>query len=147
MFLEDEFQTSVQSQEACVVARPPEHILIIDDDETQTEVMTYRFAKQGYRVSAAHSCAEGFDLARADRPDLILLDIGLPDGDGLQICERLCDERDTADIPVIIVSGMDTTDIVRRSRAAGCQFYVRKPYDPNALLLLAQNAISESRDW
>jgi len=42
---------------------------------------------------------------------------------------------------------MEKPSIVRQARAAGCQYYVRKPYDPNALLLLVQNAISESKDW
>ena len=51
------------------------------------------------------------------------------------------------DIPVIIVSGDDKPDVVRKARAAGCHFYVRKPYDPNALLTLSRTAIAESRDW
>ena len=50
-------------------------------------------------------------------------------------------------IPVIILSGMERPDIIRRSRAAGCQYFVRKPYDPNALLILVQHAIGETRGW
>ena len=147
MFLEDDYLTEIEPEPTCVADRPREHILVIDDDATQTEVLSYRFSKHGYRVSVAHSATEGAAIARADHPDLILLDIRLPDGDGLEICADFCDSDETAGIPVIIVSAMDKSDIVRHARAAGCQYYVRKPYDPNALLILAQNAIYDSRDW
>ena len=74
--------------------------------------------------------------AREHRPDLVLLDVRLPDLDGFTVCEELVDSPDTCDIPIIIVSGSDRTDIVRSSRAAGCEFFVSKPYDPNVLLTL-----------
>ena len=69
------------------------------------------------------------------------MDVGLPDGDGLMFCQRLADAPETCEIPVIILSGMDRADMVRQARAAGCQYFLRKPYDPNALLLLARHAI------
>ncbi len=56
------------------------------------------------------------------------------------------DNEATCDIPVIVVSGMESPDVIRRSRAAGCYYYLRKPYDPNALLTLIQQAIDEARD-
>ena len=54
------------------------------------------------------------------------------------------DSSETWDIPVIIVSGRDEPDIVRQCRAAGCRFFVHKPYDPNALLILIRQALD---DW
>lgn len=148
MLIEDETPALETECDPCgVVDRPVDHILVIDDDLTQSEILLHRFSSQGYRVSLAHSCDAGIDVALADHPDLILLDIGLPDGDGLEVCSRLSDGERTSDIPVIIVSGMDQPDVVRRARAAGCRYYVRKPYDPNALLVLSRNAIAESRDW
>ena len=124
-----------------------EHILVIDDDVTQTEILSHLLSKQGYRVSTATTCREGFDKVASERIDLILLDIGMPDGSGLVMCSQFSDSTATSDIPIIIVSGMEVSGIVRKARAAGCHYYVRKPYDPNALLLLIQNSIAESREW
>ncbi len=81
------------------------------------------------------------ELAAQQQPDCILLDLNLPDLDGFEVCQRLVDAPITAEIPVIIISGLERPDVIRRSRAAGCQFYLRKPYDPNALLALIQRAI------
>ena len=81
------------------------------------------------------------ELARSQRPHLVLLDLGLPDADGFQVCQELADDLATTSIPVIIVSGEERRDILRRARAAGSQFYVRKPYDPNALLVLIETAL------
>lgn len=151
MLFEDEFDFLADSDpnaEPCaVVEQPADHILVIDDDQEQIDVLSHSFTSLGYLVSVAKTRADGLRMAEADRPDLILLDICLPDGDGLGICEEICDSERTLDIPVIIVSGTEKPDVVRKARAAGCHYYVRKPYDPNALLVLAQNAIRESRDW
>jgi CheY-like chemotaxis protein len=72
---------------------------------------------------------------------LILLDLRLPDLDGFTLCRELVDAPETCDIPVIILSGMERPDIIRRCRAAGSQYFVRKPYDPNALLVLIHEAL------
>jgi CheY-like chemotaxis protein len=85
----------------------------------------------------------GLQLARAEHPDLILLDIRLPDIDGLSVCHVLNDDPETCDIPIIVLSGMERPDIIRRTRSAGCHYFLRKPYDPNALLMLAQAAIDD----
>ena len=134
--------------DACQVVSPQlEHILVVDDDVGQAEVLAYRFRKLGYRLSIASTGRDGLSMARVERPHLIVLDIRLPDSDGLNICLELSEGTQTREIPVIIVSGMEGPDIIRRARAVGCQYYVRKPYDPNALLVLVQTAIAESRDW
>ncbi len=147
MYHDSELNTCVQPEPCVAVDEPIDHILIIDDDHDQTDILAHRFNQQGYRVSVAATCQEGRHVATNDHPDLILLDIILPDGDGLDTCADLRDGVDTADIPVILVSGADRPNVVRRARAAGCHYFVRKPYDPNALLVLSQNAISESRNW
>ena len=138
---------SVQSESCEVISPQLEHILIVDDDFTQAEVLAHRFQQQGYQISIATTGREGLSVARTEHPDLVLLDLRLPDSDGLNICLELSDDERTCEIPVIILSGMERPDIIRQARAAGCQYYVRKPYDPNALLILVENAISESRGW
>lgn len=125
----------------------PRTVLVVDDDRDQLTVLCDRLERQGYKTLTADSGELGLTLARTQHPDVILLDLRLPDVDGLTVCQELADLPDTSCIPVIILSGMERPDIIRRSRAAGCQFFVRKPYDPNALLILIQQSISESSQW
>ena len=120
------------------VAEQSRTILIVDDDADQAFCLARRLESQGFLTVTAHRGLLGLGLAQADRPDLILLDVRLPDIDGLEVCRGLADSPVTCHIPVIIVSGMERNDIVRRARAAGCAFFIRKPYDPNALLTLIQ---------
>jgi CheY-like chemotaxis protein len=118
-------------------------VLIVDDDAAMTEVLSTRLASQGFRTLTAHQGQDGLTLAKEKRPDLILLDLRLPDRDGFDVCAELDESPETTGIPIIILSGMARPDVIRKSRAAGCRYYVRKPYDPNALLLLIQQAIQE----
>ena len=121
--------------------KKPYRILIVDDDEAMVDVLSLRLARQGFETLAATSGEQGLALARSERPALILLDLRLPGVDGFTICQQLVDGSETCDIPVIIVSGMERPDIIRQCRSAGCQYFVRKPYDPNALLVLIQQSI------
>jgi CheY-like chemotaxis protein len=122
-------------------------ILIVDDDQDQVVVLGQRLRDQGYDTLAAHTGDSGALLARERRPSLVVLDVRLPDVDGFTVCSKLADDPGTCEIPVILLSGMERPDIIRRARAVGSQFYVRKPYDPNALLILIQSAIREAEDW
>ncbi len=122
-------------------------ILIIDDDEAMADALARRLRQQGFEAVTADSGAAGLALARSHRPALIVLDLRLPDADGFRVCQQLVDSPETCEIPVIILSGMERPDIIRRSRAAGCSYFVRKPYDPNALLVLIRQAIREREAW
>ena len=116
-------------------------ILIIEDDPIQVDFLEYGLTNQGFKVLSSMTGNGGLRLARNERPDVILLDLLLPDGDGLSVCEKLADEPLTSDIPIIIVSGSDREDIVWQSRSAGSQYFLKKPYDPNALLLLINHSL------
>ncbi len=120
-------------------------ILIVDDDADQAFCLARRLEQQGFLTVTAHRGLLALGLAQTERPDLIVLDLQLPDIHGLDVCRDLTDSPLTCDIPVIIVSGVDSSDIVRRARTSGCTYYLRKPYDPNALLGLIELAIDRSR--
>ena len=136
-----------QPQPAPVVADRQCRVLIIDDDDTLSEVLAYRLQKQGIYAVAAYSGAAGLARAKAESFSAIILDLRLPDADGLSICEQLTDAPETCAIPILILSGNDEPGIVRRCRAAGCHYFLRKPYDPNALWVLIRQAIREVNDW
>lgn len=119
-------------------------MLVVDDDPDLVETLQLRLQQQGFATLGAATCHQAWALALEQQPDLILLDLRLPDGDGLRVCERLMDDPETFHIPVIVLSGSDRPDVVRMARAAGSRYFVRKPYDPNALLLLIRDALDES---
>lgn len=122
-------------------------ILIIEDDLQQIELLEHYLQGQGFLTAAARDGNAGISEARQLSPDLVLLDLKLPGANGLTVCQRLADDPATATTPVIILSAMERPDIIRCSRAAGCSYYVRKPYDPNALLVLIEQAIQEADSW
>jgi len=122
-------------------------ILIVDDDEAGVELLSRRLQQQGYEALTADTGRAGLALACQELPALVILDLRLPDTDGFSVCQQLVDSPETCSIPVIILSGMERPDIIRRCRAAGCYYFVRKPYDPNALLVLIRQAITEAARW
>jgi DNA-binding response OmpR family regulator len=127
--------------------RKPHTILIIDDDEALADVLAVALSRQGFKTITAGTGESGLQHARSLHPDLIVLDLLLPGADGFSVCHQLADSPETCTIPVIILSGMEQPDILRRCRAAGCRYFVRKPYDPNALLILIRHAIRETASW
>ena len=127
---------------ASLETEAPRPILIVEDDQDQRDVLEHRLHKQGFRTLTADGGRAAVALAREHRPQLILLDLEMPDGDGLTACHTLFDDPNTCELPVIIVSGSERADIVRVSRAAGCRFFLKKPYDPNVLLSLIEAALA-----
>ncbi|MEN6407621.1 MAG: response regulator [Thermoguttaceae bacterium] len=142
-----DFATSPQSQYVPVVVDPRPTVLIIDDDESLSDVLSHRLKRQGLKAMAAYSGQSGLAKAKAHPPALVILDLGLPDCDGLTVCEQLADSPETCSAPILILSGQEQPGLVRRCRAAGCHFFLRKPYDPNALLVLIRQALDEVGDW
>jgi CheY-like chemotaxis protein len=122
-------------------------ILIVDDDQALAATLSRRLQEQGFETEVVSTGQQGIDRAHQRRFALIVLDVHLPDMDGPTIGEKLGDAADTCGIPVIILSGMARPDIIRRSRAVGCYYLVRKPYDANALMVLIHQAIKESEHW
>lgn len=127
-----------------VVERAPA-VLIVEDDVSLSTALGLSLGKHGFETVAARSGNRALELAQQKRFAAVLLDLHLPDSDGLDICQQLVDDRRTCDVPILIVSGSDRPDVLRRCRAAGCQYFIRKPYDPSALLILLRHAIDESR--
>ncbi len=127
----------------------PKTVMVVDDDEAQVCSLEHRLVQLGFRVLTAHRGHDALQLASSDPPDIVLLDLRLPDMEGFEVCSRLADAPGTCGIPVIIVSAMERPDIVRRARSVGCEYYLRKPYDPNVLLALIERALAESSqfDW
>ncbi len=105
-------------------------VLIIEDDDRIRPLLVRALHDRGYAVSSAPSGMAGLDLALANRPDLVVLDLGLPDVDGTQVLAML---RSVSDVPVIIASARDDDPALVGALDAGADDYVVKPYTTTQL--------------
>jgi adenylate cyclase len=99
------------------------HLLVADDDASNREMLARRLQRQGYRVSHASSGLEVLRMVRAEKFDLVLLDMIMPGLDGYQVLTRMKSDPATADIPVIIISSLDQENNVARCIEAGAEDY------------------------
>ena len=127
------------------IVSPPTRILIVDDEPDLSLALSVHLQRQGYETMSVGTGAEALREAKIFLPHLVLLDLGLPDMSGLKVCEHLADDEATCGTPVLIISGSEAQDIVRQCRAAGSEFFIRKPYDPNVVLTLIERSLT--RDW
>jgi DNA-binding response OmpR family regulator len=113
------------------IANRPTKILVVDDDQLLRRSLKFRLDHEGYAVTTAEAGEQALSYARRDRPDLVLLDIGLPDRDGLEIARTLQRE---IDVPIILLTGRrQETDIVV-GLELGADDYVTKPFGMRELL-------------
>lgn len=109
-------------------------ILVVEDDADLNEMVGAYVKLAGYGYHKALNGVEAVRSADENRPSLILLDIMLPDVDGLEVCRRLKQKSATADIPVVMLSALDRPAVREQSAALGAVAYITKPFDPEMLL-------------
>lgn len=108
-----------------------QRILLIEDNLDITRVVQYELEQAGYRVMTAPDGISGLTSARENIPDLVILDLGLPDFDGAEIARRL---RKTSPVPIIILTAMDALDRKVNLLEAGADDYMTKPFHPEELV-------------
>jgi len=109
-------------------------VLVIEDDPVQSRLLTVRLKAAGYHVAVACDGVQSVSAVRRERPDLILLDIGLPGGDGHLVLRRLKAIVHLSAIPIIAVSGRAVETDGERMLAAGADDYFQKPVDLERLI-------------
>jgi two-component system cell cycle response regulator DivK len=102
-------------------------VLVVEDNPANMTLATFLLKSAGYAVLSATDAEAGLALARAEQPDLVLMDIQLPGMDGLQACAILKKDATTRDIPVIALTALAMKGDEERIRAAGCDGYIAKP--------------------
>ena len=107
------------------------HILVVDDDTLLRRSLSLQLVQAGYRTSTAAQAEDALVLARRERPDLILLDIGLPGMDGLEALRAIQQEMD---VPVIFVTARRRELDTILGLELGADDYITKPFDPDVLL-------------
>ena len=120
----------------------PLTILSVDDERDVTELVDFHLTRAGYRVLTAASGREALDTIAIQNPDLILLDLMLPDIDGFGICEILRRQTATATIPIIILTAWATNDAQHLGLELGALDYMTKPFSPKKLVERVQHLLS-----
>ena len=119
-------------------------ILIVDDDKDVLKALSVRLKGSGYGVVYAADGIAAVSVARNEEPDVIILDIGLPGGDGFTVMERLAGILPVAQIPSIILTARDVPGNEARARTAGAYAFLQKPVDNDVLLETIRKALGES---
>src|SRR5918997_6145414 len=104
-------------------------VLVVEDFEDNRFMMRRLLEMSGYRVVEAVNGEQAVEVARRERPGLILMDLSLPLLDGLAATRRIRQHEDLRDVPIVAVSAHDTADFHADALAAGCNDYVTKPID------------------
>jgi DNA-binding response OmpR family regulator len=108
-------------------------VLVVDDEQDILDLVRFRLEHDGYRVITASDGERGLALARAERPDLCILDVMMPKLTGLEVLAQLRAEPATADTPVILLTSRGQDADVDRGFELGAQDYVTKPFSPQEL--------------
>jgi len=120
-------------------------VLVIEDNANDRELVTALLEEAQYQVQTAEAGGLGLSLATADPPDIILLDLHLPDMDGYEACRLLRQDPRLQDVPIIIVTASDDPALHRHAYAAGAQACILKPLREEALLVTLQAALAGMR--
>src|SRR4051812_28647070 len=121
---------SIQDEETTKLGQ---RVLIIDDSDSIHALVRARLKDEPVELLNAADGTAGLELARAKMPDLILLDVDMPDPDGFEVCRRLKADAATRDIPVIFLTGASSTEQKLKGLELGAIDYIIKPFDPAEL--------------
>ena len=122
----------------------PADILVVDDDPDMRQTLQIRLKANGYDVHCAEDGMGAISEARKQTPDLIVLDLGLPAGDGFVVLDFLKKNVDLSSIPVIVLSGRDRRANEERVLNAGGKAFLQKPVQTNEFLAVIEHTLNET---
>ena len=118
-------------------------VLVVDDDPEIVTFLATLLELEGIESQVATSAAAALTMVeRAGPPQLVLLDIAMPDRDGLDLCRALKKDPRTRDVPVFVVSARPGKDVVERALAAGAEEFIRKPFENRELIARIRSRLS-----
>jgi DNA-binding response OmpR family regulator len=121
-----------------------ERVLAIEDESDILEVIQYNLEREGFNVVTSKNGEDGLELIREEHPDLVLLDLMLPDLDGLEVCRKIRSDQEISQIPVIMVTAKDTESEVVLGLGVGADDYVTKPFNPKELIARVKAVLRRS---
>jgi DNA-binding response OmpR family regulator len=120
-----------------------EKILIVDDDADLRELLNVRLRQRDYDTAFATDAISAISVARRESPNLIILDLGLPAGEGYVVIERLKAIAALGAVPIIVLSGRVDEASRERAIAAGARRFIPKPFDTDVLLRAVEDALGK----
>ena len=116
-------------------------ILVVDDDETICKIVRPILFSHGYSVLTANSGEDGLQIAKIQKPNLILLDVILPGIKGREVCKALKEDPKTKDIPVVFLTAKDSPEDIQAERAVGSSGHLTKPVNAKLLIEMIQSIL------
>lgn len=116
-------------------------ILVVEDDKDLAEVVVRRLRSEGYDVSCAHTWEEGRKWLESSLPDLLLMDLNLPDADGMEVIESLRSVERTRKLAIVVASAHDETDQLVRGIRSEVMFFITKPFELDELVRKVRSAL------
>lgn len=120
-------------------------ILIVEDDEKVAKALEVRIRNSGYETAVVNDGYSGVSAVAKCPPDLMLLDINLPAGDGFSVAERIRSIA-TQPIPIIFITASRDPELRDRAKALGASGFVEKPYNPDQLITLLENTLRQATE-
>lgn len=117
-------------------------VLVVDDDKTFTALAASLLRTAGYSPVVAFDAMQGFMFAQRESPHLILLDLSMPAGGGMQLLDKLRHSHKTQNVPVIVVTGTGSPKVEADTKAKGVVAVVTKPVDAKALIELVKRVLA-----
>lgn len=116
-------------------------ILVVDDQPSNVYVLRDRLLNEKFEVISAYSGAEAIEQARAELPDLILLDVMMPIMDGFEVCQILTKNEKTQNIPIILLTALTSPEDIEKGLLSGAFDYVKKPFNKTELIARINSAL------
>ena len=118
-------------------------ILIVDDEPNLVKILESRLKSNGYEVISAFDGQQGLDRVRQDKPDLVILDLMLPQLHGYEVCKQLRADTVHKDIPIVMLTASGKAGDIQEGLNLGANAYIAKPFKPEALLGIIKALIWE----
>lgn len=119
-------------------------ILVVDDEEVTTKLAKKFLEKHGFIVACAYDGEEALKLAHSENPDLILLDVMLPQIDGFEVCKRLKKEEQFKNIPILMFTAKGLSRDIEKGKEVGADEYIIKPFSGKALVATIRKHLEKS---
>jgi DNA-binding response OmpR family regulator len=121
------------------------HVLAVDDEPANLIVIRAMLEPAGYRLSYAENMDQARRTAQEEQPDLVLLDVMMPGGSGVELCRWWRSQADMSDVPIILVTALGADGHRRRGLEAGADDYIEKPIDMDGLLARVRSWTARGR--
>ena len=120
-------------------------ILIIDDEPDVLKLAAFRLKRWGYEILTANDGQTGLEIIENERPDLVLLDLRLPNLDGVDVCRQVKNNEALKHIPIILFTATADIAVAETAKQVGADGYIVKPFEPEQLLEKIQSVAGEPR--